>query len=325
MSCRLMMLVTAAIVIAASIPTHSKEGAIYPMKPIRLIVPSTAGSAPDLIARLLAEPLAKALGQPVVIENKPGASGIIGLQTVASAVPDGYTLGVIAMPYIVTPSLTAKMPYDTERDLAPITLLSWNYPILVVPAASRVHSVADLVALARAKPGVLTYSSQGNGSPGHLGVELFKRQAGVNLTHIPYKGNPAAVAAALAGDVNMLIGGAGALSPHIKSGKFRALATVAPQRMAAYPDLPTFVELGYPGVKFSDWLGIVAPAGTPADVIDRLQSALAAILITPDTKQRLEAIGMEPVGAGAQEFTAFIHGEIQLWSKVIRAAGITAD
>ena len=317
---------TALVIIATLLALGSDvgKGQIgYPNRPITIIVPTTAGSAPDLVARLINDQLAKSLGVPVVVEDKPGASGTIGLQRLASSAPDGYTFAMLALPYVVVPTMR-KTTYRPE-DFVPVRLLAWNYPVLAVPAKSSAHSVADLVALSRAKPGALTYASAGVGSPGHLGMELFKREAGVNLTHIPYRGNPAAVAAALAGDVDVFMGGLGALAPHIASEKLRALATAAPQRMAVYPDLPTLSELGYPGVKINDWQGIVAPAGTPAAIVARVEAALNAILDTPALKQQLEALGMEPAAGDAHQFGAFIRSEVQHWSGLVRDAGVTAD
>ena len=209
----------------------------------------------------------------------------------AKAPPDGYTLGILSMPFVIAPSLVAQIPYDLERDFAPIGLVVWHYSILVVPAGSPAKSVPELVALAKAKPGALKFSSGGNGTPPHLAGELFNRAAGLEIAHIPYKGAPASVAALLSGDVDMMIAATGAASVHVKSGKLRALATSSPQRIAAYPALPTFLELGY-GVEIRDWHGIVAPAGTPKDLIGRLHEEIAKVTATPETRQRFEALGM---------------------------------
>jgi len=206
-----------------------------------------------------------------------------------------------------------------------VTLVDWSYTVLVVPAASPARSVGDLVALAKAKPGGLTFSSQGNGTPSHLALTLLQRRAGVNLVHVPYKGGPASVNAVLAGDVDMSVGGAQVLRPHIAAGKLRVLAATSPRRIAAFPDLPTLIELGYPGVELSDWQGVVAPAGTPREVIDRLHLEIAKILALQETRHTLEALGMEPAGMGPDEFAAYLHLEIARWNKVVREAGLTAD
>ncbi|MGB7541883.1 MAG: tripartite tricarboxylate transporter substrate binding protein [Burkholderiales bacterium] len=325
MNRQVFILMTAATLALAPVIAQAQATATYPVKPIKLIVPTTPGSPPDLVARVIGEKLAPALGQPVLVENRPGTGGIIGLEAVAKSAPDGYTLGVISMPYVVTPSLVAHMPYDIERDLAPVSLVVWAYAILAVPAASPATSVADLVALAKAKPGALKFSSGGNGTPPHLAGELFKRSAGVDIAHIPYKGAPAGVTALLAGDVDMMIGATGALSAHLRSGRLRALATAAPRRIAAYPDLPTLIELGYSGVEIRDWQGVVAPAGMPKDLITRLHAEIAKAAAMPDVKQRFERFGMEAAGVGPKEFGAHIHSELKRWARVVREAGIKAD
>lgn len=325
MTHRTITLMTAATFALAPLAGNAQGTALYPNKPIKLIVPTTPGSPPDLVARVIGEKLTPMLGQPVLVENRPGTGGIIGLEAVSRSAPDGYMLGVISMPYVVTPSLVGQMPYDIERDLAPVSLVVWAYAILAVPATSTARSVADLVALAKAQPGALKFSSGGNGTPPHLAGELFKRAAGVNIIHIPYKGAPAGVSGLLAGDVDMMIGATGALSPHLKSGKLRALATAAPHRIAAYPELPTLVELGYSGVEIRDWQGIVAPAGTPGELIARLHAEIAKAAAMPDVKQRFERFGMEAAGAGPEEFRAEIRSELRRWAKVVHDAGIKPD
>jgi len=315
-------MIAAALALA---PVVAHAQASYPAKPIRFIVPTTPGSPPDLVARVIAEKLAPELGQHVVVENRPGTGGIIGLEAVAKSAPDGYTLGVISMPYVVTPSLVARMPYDIERDLAPVGLVVWAYPLVAVRSASPANSISDLVNLAKAKPGALKFSSGGNGTPPHLAGELFKRAAGVDLAHIPYKGAPAGVAALLAGDVDLMIGATGALSPHLKSGKLRALATAGPHRIAAYPELPTLGELGYREVEIRDWQGVVAPAGTPKDLIARLHAEIAKAAAMPEVKQRFERFGMEVADLGPEEFGTHIRSELRKWTKVVRDAGIKPD
>jgi len=317
----------AAVILAMAVPfaAHAKDAEPYPSKPIKLIVPTVPGPPPDVVARLLGDKLSSALGQPVVVENRPGAIGTIGLAAVVKSAPDGHTLGLMSLPYAIAPSLLGRIAYDTEKDLAPVTLTNWNHPILAVRADSPVRSVADLVPLAKARPGELKYASSGNGTPPHLAGELFKREAGVTITHIPYKGPSPAVVALLAGEVDLTILATSVLSPHLKSGKLRALATVAPRRLAKYPDIPTLVELGYPELGITDWQGIVAPAGTPGDVIARLHAEIAKVLAAADFRQRLEVLGLEAAGLGPEQFAAHMHKEIQRWSKLVRDAGIKAD
>ncbi len=318
-------LAVASLLTIASSMAQPRDLEPYPTKPIKLIVPTVPGPPPDVVARLLGEKLAAAFGRPVVIENRPGAIGTIGLNAVVKAPADGHTLGLIALPYIVAPSLLAKVPYDTERDLAPVAMINWSYALLVVTGASSVRSLADLVALANAKPGALKFSSGGNGTPPHLAGELFIREAGVKLTHIPYKGSPAGVIALLAGDVDLTFGPTATVSPHLKSGKLRALATAAPRRLTLHPEIPTLIELGYPALEVSDWQGVVAPARTHRYVIARLHAEIAKVLATPDFRERLNVLGMEAADLGPEPFAAHIHKEIRRWGSLVRAAGIKAD
>jgi len=318
-----LMVAAAALALAPHV-ARSQGAASYPTKPIRIIVAGPPGIPPDVIARILGERLSASLGQSVFVENRPGTSGIIAFQTLARSAPDGYTLGIISLPAVVTPNLFAQVTYDVEKDFAPVTLINWNYQVRAVRAAS-FGSVADLIAAAKAKPGALNFASGGNGTPPHLAGELFKRAAGVDIVHIPYKGMLEAFAAVLAGDAHMMIGGTGGISPHVKSGKLRALATSAPQRIAAYPDLPTFAELGYPEVQLRDFQGILAPAGTPKDLIARLHAEIAKATATPDVRRRLEALGMEVASIGPEEFGAHIRSELHRWAKVVRDAGIKPD
>lgn len=304
---------------------QAQDSTPYPARPIRIISPSTPGSPGDLIARVVSERLAAALAQPVVVENRPGATGVIGIGAVAKAAPDGYTLGVMSMPHVVVPSLVSPMPYNPEKDLAGVALINWSYNVLAVPAGSRLNSLADVIAAAKAKPGAVKFSSGGNGTPSHLAGELLRREAGVDILHVPYKGGPAAVLAALSAEVDLVVGPIGPLLPHVKSGKLRALATSSPQRIAADPELPTFAELGYPGIQMRDWQGLVAPARTPANVIARLHAETAALAALPEVKQRIESLGLAPAAMGPKEFEAHIHSEFRKWGKLVRDAGIRAD
>jgi len=297
----------------------------YPVRPVRLIVPSSAGSPPDLVGRLVGEKLAAALGQPVITDNRPGATGIIGLDMVARAARDGYTLGVIGMPFVVITNLVSKMPYDTVHDLAAVAQIAWHYHFLAVPANSPISSVGALVVAARTHPDTLKFSSGGNGTPAHISTALLMRETKVKLRHIPYRAAPAAVQALLGGEVDLMIGSVGVLSPHVKAGRLRALATPAPHRIAVHPDTPTFAELGYRGVQLHDWLGFVAPAGTPGTLIARLNAEIGKAAVMAEVKQRFEAIGMEPAHAGAQQFAEHIRSEMKRWNMLVREAGIKAD
>ncbi len=294
----------------------------YPVKPIRLIAAIPPGSPPDVLARLLSEKLASSLGQPLVVDNRPGASGTIGLNVVAKAPADGYTLGMFSMGNVVSPSLIANMPYNTEKDLAAVSLISRQSHILVVPSGSPIKSVAELIKAAKSKPGILKFASGGNATPAHLEGELFKREAGVEIVHIPYRGAPEGAVALLTGDVDLMFGATVAVGPHIKSGKLRGLATVAPRRIPAFPDIPSMVDLGYTNIVVSPWDGVVAPAGTPKAVIARLHLETKKFGAMSEIKQRLEAVGLESTDAGPEEFAALIRSEMQKWIKLIRDTGI---
>jgi tripartite-type tricarboxylate transporter receptor subunit TctC len=322
---RILSLVLAMLVGLAPLAAHAQQSSSYPTRLIKIIANTPPGSPPDLLSRVVGEKLRSVFGQAVVVENRPGASGTIGLRAVAKSPPDGYTLGTLTLPAIASPSLIAKMPYDTEKDLAPVGLMVWEYHLLAVPGGSPAKSVADLVAAAKAKPGVLKFASGGNGTPAHLAGELFKREAGVDIVHIPYKGAPAGAVALLTGEVDMMIGAIPALSPHNRSGKVRALATSALRRIPAYPELPTLVELGYSGIGNLGWLGLVAPTGTPRAVIARLHVEIEKALALSEVKERLESFGWEPAKLGPEEFGVHIRSELQRWGKVIRDAGIKPD
>ena len=294
----------------------------YPGKPIRFFVSTGPGAPPDVMARLLGEKLVASLGQPVIVENRPGASGSIGMNAVAKAPPDGYTIGIFSMGYTTAPSLVANMPYDTEKDLAPVTMLARDSNLLIVPASSPAKSVAELVALAKARPGQLKFASGGNSTPAHLAGELFKRETGIDIVHIPYKTPPAGVAAVLSGDVDMMFAATVAATPHIKSGRVRVLAASTPKRLPAFPEVPTLAELGYPGVVVSNWSGVVAPAGTPKEIIDRLGTEIRRILAMPDVLERLERLGVEASPASAEEFGALIRSELKRWNQLVRDAKV---
>ena len=325
MNGRILGLVIATLFGLAPIAAHTQDRTPYPAKPVKLIVPTGPGSPPDVAARLLGDKLASSLGQTVVIDNRPGASGTIGLNAVAKAPPDGYTLGVLTMPGVVAPSVIANMPYDTERDLTAVTLFYQDYNLLVGPSGSSARSVAELIGAAKAKPGFLKFASGGNSTPAHLTGELFKREVGIDIVHIPYKGAVPGATGLLTGDIDMMFGATVAVSPHIKSGQLRALATPAPRRIPTYPDVPTLVELGYTNVAVTSWGGVVAPAATPKEVVARLHLEIQKVGAMQETKQRLEAMGMEAANARPEEFAAYIRSEAQRWNKVVRDAGIKAD
>jgi tripartite-type tricarboxylate transporter receptor subunit TctC len=297
----------------------------YPAKPIRLIVPAAAGSPPDIVARILGERLTAALGQPIVVDNRPGASGTIGLAAVAKAPPDGYTIGMIAMSFTVAPSLVAQLSYDTTRDLAAVAQVVWSSNVLVVRADSW-RSVDELVAAAKARPGELTFSSGGNATPAHLAGESFKLRAGVDMRHVPFKGTVPGVAAVMGAQVDMMFATTGVVAGHLKSGRLRALATTAPARLDAYPDIPTLAERGYTAFDMRDWHGVVAPAATPKEIISRLSREVRGAILQPEANQRLVAAVLDPTpDSTPEQFGALIRSELDRWAKVVKQAGIRAD
>ena len=317
------ILACVGIAFGMSSATAADELTAYPVKPIHIIVPTVPGVPPDVVARMLADRLQSSIRQPVVVENRPGAIGSIGLAAVAHAANDGYTIGMFAMPFVVAPSLI-KVPYDLENDFQPVTLVSRAYTMLVVRSDSPIQSVADLVERARARPGAVTFSSPGNGTPPHLAAALLQQETATTMLHVPYRG-PAALTALLGGDVDFTIGSPYLIWPHVKSGKLHVLATTAPQRLADYPDVPTFAELGYPDVQITDWQGVVAPKGTPAGIIARVRSELVAILASEEVKRDFDARGLEAAISSSDEFGKLITSELRKWATVVRKAGMKAD
>lgn len=313
------------VVCAAAFSMGASAQQPYPVKPIRIVEPSPPGAPADVLVRLLGEKLVSALGQPVIVENRPGAFGTIGIDTVAKATADGHTLGRLSMTYLTAPALMAKMPYDTVRDLAAVSLIGKDSNVLVVPNGAPARSVAELIKMAKAKPGMLKFASGGNSTPAHLVGELFKREAGVDIVHVPYKGPVAGVTALIGGEIDMMFGATAAVSPHIKSGRVRALAVSTSQRIPAYPEVPTTAEIGFPRVVFENWFGIVAPAATPKPVIARLHREIQIIGAMQETKQRLDAVGIDSVSAGPDQFAALMRADLPRMAKLVRDARIKPD
>ena len=306
--------------------TPAVAASAWPSKPIRIIVGTTPGSPPDIVARLLGERLVTTLGQPVVVENRPGAIGSIGLNVVAKATPDGYTFGFISLGYLLSPALLPHVPFDMVADLAPVIQTNWESQLLVVRASSQWKSVKDIVAHAKSQPDRMTFASGGNATPAHLTGEFFKRHAAISIRHVPFKGAPAGVTAVVGEQVDLMFAATPVAGPHIQSGRLRALATPAPRRVPAFPDVPTMVELGYAGVEIRGWHGLVAPSATPKAIIARMASEIAKIGASPDIKARFVTLGMEAAAEGGSDaFGTFIRAEFARWSKVVRDAGIRAE
>ena len=316
--------IRAALGGAALISAGRPGAQTWPERSIRLIVPTAPGPF-DAIARLIGERLGKALGQPVVIDNIPGATGTIGTAAMARAAPDGYTISLGIMPLAIGQTLFPKLSYDIRRDVAPIVQISWGYNILVVHPSLPVKSVGELVAYAKANAGKINYGSGGNGAPAHIAAEFFKQETGIDMVHVPFKSAAPAVQELLAGRIQVMFGLAPGVIPHIKAGSLRPLAVVGQKRLPAVPDIPSMGEAGYPNVTVTDWLCLLAPAGTPGEIIARLNREVNLILSQPDVRERLAAGNVEVVGGTPEELRRLIAADTERWAKVIRAAGIRVD
>jgi tripartite-type tricarboxylate transporter receptor subunit TctC len=298
----------------------------YPDRPIRLIVPQAAGSATDTVARILGAELAKELGQQIVVDNRPGGALTIGLDLTAKAEPDGYTIcmgpiGALA----ITRHMVAKLPYDIERDLQPIALVTRGHLLLAVSPTLPFESVAQLIAFAKDNPGKLLNASSSNGSPGHVGGELFKFMSGTDIVHVPYRGGAAAINDLIAGRVHLMFESLNSIAPHARSGTVRALAVSGTRRSPGFPDLPTVAEAGVPGYAAPTWSGVIAPAGVPRPIIDRLNAAINKAIQSPTFRDRFAVIGDEPAGGTPEEFAELIRTDSAKWGEVIRRSGARLD
>ena len=305
-----------------ALPNGAAAQSAYPDRPIRLIVPQAPGSATDTIARIVAAELGPQLGQTIVIENRPGAAFTIGLDLVAKAAPDGYTLGIGPIGALaISPNMVAKLPYDIARDFQPIALLTRGHLLLAVSPKSSIRSVKDLIEEAKKNPGKLTNASSANGSPGHVGGELFKFMTDTKIVHVPYRGGALAINDLVAGHVQMMFESLNSISPHAKSGEVRGLGVSGPRRSPAFPDLPTVAEAGVPGYDASTWSGVIGPAGLPKDVLAKLNAAVNRAIATPAFMARFGAIGDEPAGGSPEEFAETIRKDSAKWADVIKRSG----
>ena len=294
----------------------------YPSKPVRLIVPFPPGGGNDTVARSVGAELSKTIGQQVVIDNRAGAGGTIGAELAAKAAPDGYTLFLAGVAsHGINPVLNPKLPYDPVRDFAPVSLLASAPLIVVVHPSLPVKTVKDLIALARAKPGQLNFASNGRGGSSHMAGEMFKSMAKVDMLHVPYKGLSPALTDLISGQVQVMFSSAVAMLPQVQAGKLRGIATTGAKRPAAIAQLPTVAEAGLPGYETGSWYGIVAPAGTPADVVNRLSGELQKVVRQPAMQERFNSEAAYPVGSTPQEFSAHIQRELARWAKVVKDAG----
>jgi len=302
----------------------SAYAADYPQRPIRLIVPFAAGGGLEITARSIGQKLTEKRGQSIVIDNRPGAATIVGSEIAAKASPDGYTLLMITTTFAINPSLYGKLPYDPVREFAPVTQINSVPNILVVNPSIPAHTVRELIALAKAKPGQLNYASAGSGTSPHLAAELFKTMAGIEMTHIPYKGIPPAVTDVIAGRVTMLMTTTISAAPHVKSGRLRALAITSPKRLAAMPEVPAIGET-VPGYEADAFQGMVAPAGVPREIVRQLADDIAAIVRLPEIRERIIADGAEPIGSTPEAFSVFLKKEMLKWGKVVKESGARPD
>jgi len=294
----------------------------YPVKPVKIIVPFTAGSATDILARTFGQKLSEMWGQPVIIENHPGAGGTIGAAIVAKSAPDGYTLLVHSAAQAYNPSIYPNLSYDTTKDFVEIVPLAGQPNVLVVAPATGYKTVGDLIAAAKKKPGELNFASAGTGSGTHINAEKFRLAAGIDVVHIPYKGTPEALTDTMTGRVTYFFSPISAALPNVREGKLVALGVSTAKRSSALPNVPTIAESGLPGFDYNLWVGMFAPAGTPADIVDKINRDVGRVLQTPEAKERLAALGAEAMPMSPAEFRKFVRDEIDDSAKVIKAAGI---
>ena len=313
-----------ALALAGALSAPAQDG--YPTKPIRLVVPFPPAGGTDVLSRSIAQSITTATKWIIVVDNKPGAGGNIGLDAAAKAPPDGYTIAMGQTANLaVNPALYSSMPYDPLKDFAPIALISSQPLILVVNGSSPYKTLKDLVDAARKNPGKVNMASSSNGTIGHIGGELFQRRAGIKMTHVPYKGAGAAVTDLMGGSVDCFFGNSQAVGGLVTSGRLRPLAVTSPQRLANFPNVPTVAELGYPGFEAATWSGLLAPAGTPPAIIERLNAEANKALGTGEMKAKLQEEGSTPLGGTPQQFAEFIRKEHAKWGAAVRDAGIKLD
>jgi tripartite-type tricarboxylate transporter receptor subunit TctC len=316
---------TACLAVSATAPAVAADAAGYPSRPVRIVVPFTPGGQPDIVARMMQPKLSEFLGQQVVVDNRPGAGSIIGSRIVATSNPDGYTLLSISAAHVVTPAVRANPGYDTVKDFASVTLTANAAYYLVVPPSLEARSVKELIALAKAKPGQLNYTSAGTGSATHFGGEMFKHAARIDIVHVPHKGIPEALTDTMAGRAHLFLAPFGATAGLVKDGKLRALAVTTAQRTRMNPEIPTIAESGLPGFSLSSWAALFAPAKTPRAVIGKLNGEVARALKVPDVEQRLIAVGIEPAPGTPAQLDKFVAEQLVIARDLAQKAGIKPE
>ena len=315
----------AAVIVGTLLSVATCVAQTYPARSVRVVVPFAPGGGTDILTRTIAPKLGEVLGQQLVIDNRAGGGSTIGSELVAKAVADGYTLLMVDTSFTTNPSLYSKLPYDSARDFAPVSLMAAAPVILIVHPSVPVQTVKEFVALAKAKPGQLNFASGGPGSSTHLGGELLKLVAGIDLVHIPYKGTGPAVADVLGGQVVMMFAGISSIKQHVAVGRLRAIAVTGDKRSSAMPEVPTFVESGLKGVDSGTYWGCLAPAATPKEVINKVSAMMATVLKLPETQPRLVDLGFDPIGGTPEQFSANIRSETEKWARVIRNAKVKLD
>ena len=318
--------VRVACVVACVLPAAPAASQSFPVKPLRIVVPFSAGGPTDITARFIAPRMTELLGQSIVIDNRAGATGIIGAELVAKSPPDGYTLMMATASVVAINMVTySKLPYDTLRDFQPLTPIMTTATILVVHPSVPAKSLKDLVALARARPGQITMASAGTGGTLHLPIEMLMKSAGIKMTHVPYKGAAPAVIDVVAGQVSGMFVDLPVISPHLKAGKVRALAMASPQRSVYFPDVPTTKEAGYSNVELQNYYALFLPARTPQEIVGKLHDAAVKTVNTPAVREKLVGSGADPLTMTPEEFTRFLRADIEMWGKVVKAAGVKVD
>jgi tripartite-type tricarboxylate transporter receptor subunit TctC len=305
--------------------TQQASAQNWPSRPIKMIVPYTPGGYTDYMARTVGQKLSEALGQTIVFENRPGANSVIGADAVAKAAPDGYTFGTVIAAHAVNATLNPKLPYDVLKDFTYVSLMSVAPLMMVAHPSLPANNIQEVIALAKAKPGELNFASSGVGAAAHLTMEMFKSRAGINMVHVPYKGTAPALTDILGGRINVMFDTVGAFNEHVRAKTLKPIAVTAKARMPAAPDVPTVTESGLPDFVAGTWAGVIAPAGTPKEIVNRVSGEIQKILRDPGMREQLAKLGYEAVGSTPEEYADFMRNEVALWAKVIKDAGIKAE